>query len=126
MAKGYKQGATKNAVIDAIKRGLSIQQLIAEGNLNYDMIKGVELRNGIKMRSDSGKPVWGSVKTKFFSIDASTMTAYEAALAIDTSISTIYSMSTRYNINLKKAEYGSMTGVCLYGKASLNKTNQNG
>lgn len=106
--KGYKQGCTKKILEEAFEKGMTIQELVATGVKTYDALKAAEVRHGIRLKTTSGKPEWGSIKQLVMSCDAEKMTVGEAAVTFDTTIATIYSLSQRYNINFKKAGYGEM------------------
>lgn len=98
---------TSYLVKNAYKDGVSIQQLSKLSGKSLSSIRSCQRRNKIKLNSESVKSAWGSLKQKILKINTSIYTAKEVAKILNTSIYSVYSLCSRHNLNLKKADYGS-------------------
>lgn len=108
---GYKQGETLMAVRMAHKSGMTLQELSRVTGKSVHAIRSSGRLVGIKLKSEFNKKEYGSLKNKLYSIDTGQYTAGELAQILDTGKSTVYSLCTRYDFPLKKANYGSQSHV---------------
>jgi hypothetical protein len=108
---GYKQGETLMAVRMAQRDGITLQELSRITGKSVHAIRSSGRLVGIKLKSEFNKKEYGSLKDKLYNIDTSQYTCGELAQIIDTGKYTVYSLCTRYNLPLKKANYGSQSHV---------------
>ena len=108
---GYKQGETLLAVMLAQKAGTTLQELSRITGKSRSAIRSSGGRAGIKLKSEFNRAAWGSVKNRLHRINTGKYTCGEIAQMLDASKYTIYSLCTRSNLPLKKAEYGSQKHV---------------
>ena len=117
---GYKQGETLMAVRMAHKSGMTLQELSRVTGKSVHTIRSSGRLVGIKLKSEFNKKEYRSLKDKLYNIDTGQYTAGELAQILDTGKYTVYSLCTRYDLPLKKANYGSQRHVqySKHGKTS--------
>lgn len=57
---GY--GVTKSKILDAAKRGLSYEEMLKETGFSGSAIRSCAARNGIRLKTSSGRSRYGSAK----------------------------------------------------------------
>lgn len=63
----------------------------------------------------------GDLKERMMSMDASKLSARQAASLLGTTVATIYSLSARYNVNFRKADWGEYRSEDLARRADDDK-----
>lgn len=99
---GYKQGETKNIVLDAQRMGLTVEETMRRSGKSYSAIYGASMRNGFKLNSEDGRLRSGFVKANVILAEQDGISVFELSKRTGITVNSIRICASYCGIKLKK------------------------
>lgn len=99
---GYKQGETKQIVLDAYQKKLSIEETMRRSGKSYSAIYGASKRNGFKLDSEDGRKRSGFVKSNVMLAEKEGISVFELSKRTGITVNSIRICASYFGIKLKK------------------------
>ena len=99
---GYKQGETKNVVLEAHRLGLTVEEVMRRSGKSYSAIYGASMRNGFKLDSEDGRLRSGFVKSRVIQAEIDGISVFELSRRTGITVNSIRVCATYCGIRLKK------------------------
>lgn len=99
---GYKQGETKNIVLEAHMAGLTVEETMRRSGKSYSAIYGASMRNGFKLDSEDGRLRSGFVKSKVIQAEKDGISVFELSKRTGITVNSIRICASYCGIRLKK------------------------
>jgi hypothetical protein len=99
---GYKQGETKNIVIEAHRLQLTVEETMRRSGKSYSAIYGASMRNGFKLASEDGRLRSGFVKSSVAQAEKDGISVFELNKRTGIKVNSIRVCSSYYGFKLKK------------------------
>ena len=99
---GYRQGETKEIVLDAQRLKLSIEETMRRSGKSYSAIYGASKRNGFKLDSEDGRKRSGFVKSNVVIAEKEGISVFELSRRTGITVNSIRICASYCGIRLKK------------------------
>lgn len=99
---GYKQGETKQIVLEAHALKLSVEETMRRSGKSYSAIYNAAMRNGFKLDSEDGRVRSGVVKSNLALAEKEGLSIIELSKRTGLKIRSLRIASSIYKIKLKK------------------------